>query len=43
MTRLIVELSVATNLPFWDLAGLEEQVLATYVDVLTERNKQEEQ
>lgn len=39
MTRLVVELSVATQIPFRYLAELEEQVLVTYIDVLEERNK----
>ena len=39
MTRLVVELSVATQIPFRYLSELEEQVLVTYIDVLEERNK----
>jgi hypothetical protein len=33
-SRLIVELSVATHLPFTELVELDDAVLATYLDVL---------
>ena len=40
MTRLLVELSVRTRIPFDDLAGLEPEVLATYLDVIEDQDKE---
>lgn len=37
MTRFIVELSVATQIPFESLDGLSYNVLLTYLDVLQEK------
>lgn len=37
MTRLLVELSVATSIPFQTLAELPTDVLQLYVDTLNRR------
>jgi hypothetical protein len=37
MTRAIVELSVATRIPFSELVDLDPGVIATYTDVLNKR------
>lgn len=37
MTRFVVELSVATNIPFQFLRDLSYPVLLTYLDVLQEK------
>lgn len=41
MTRFVVELSVATSIPFQFLRDLSYPVLLTYLDVLSERARAE--
>lgn len=41
MTRFVVELSVATSIPFQSFAELPFAVLLTYLDVLQEKARAE--